>query len=53
MVTEEKKMSKSVQVWFNAKLVDVVSSEEARKILENGNATQIAENMIRITPIWW
>jgi hypothetical protein len=50
---KERKMTKSVQIWFNAKLVDIVSDEEALKILENGNATQIAENMIRIMPQWW
>lgn len=46
-------MSKGVQVWFNAKLVDIVSDVEARKILANGNAVQIAENMIKIRPKWW
>jgi hypothetical protein len=46
------KMTKSIQVWWNTKLVDVVSDEEARKILANGNAVQIAENMIKITPRW-
>jgi hypothetical protein len=50
---KERKMSKSVQVWWNGKLVDVVSDEEAKKILANGNATQIAENMVKITPKWW
>lgn len=49
---KERNMAKAVQVWWNARLVDIVSSEEARKILENGNATQIAENMIKITPRW-
>jgi hypothetical protein len=48
----EENLAKAVQIWFNAKLVDVVSSEEARKILENGNATQIATNMVKITPQW-
>lgn len=46
------KMTKAVQVWFNAKLVDVVSDDEAKKILSDGNAVQIAENMIKITPRW-
>jgi hypothetical protein len=46
------KLMKSVQVWWNGRLVDVVSEEEARRILANGNAKQIAENMIRITPQW-
>jgi hypothetical protein len=47
------KMAKAVQVWFNGKLVDVVSDEEAKRILADGNATQIAENMIKITPRWF
>lgn len=54
--TEEKtkmKMTKSIQVWWNRKLVDVVSDEEARKLLADGNAMQVAENMIKITPRWW
>lgn len=50
---KERKMAKAVQVWFYGKLVDVVSSEEARKILKNGNAVQIAENKIKITPTYW
>jgi hypothetical protein len=52
-VDEERKLAKSVQVWFNAKLVDIVSDVEARKILANGNARRISENMIKITPQWW
>jgi hypothetical protein len=46
-------MAKAVQVWFGGKLVDAVSDEEALKILENGNAVQIAKNMIKITPTYW
>jgi len=46
------KMAKAVQVWWNGKLVDIVSDLEARKILADGNAVQIAENMIKITPKW-
>jgi hypothetical protein len=38
----------------NAKMTkSVVSEEEARKILADGNAMQISENSIRITPRWW
>ena len=47
------KMTKYVQVWWNAKLVDIITDEEARKILESGNATLIAENAIKITPKWF
>jgi hypothetical protein len=52
-IDKERNMAKAVQVWFGGKLVDVVSDEEARKILENGNAVQIAKNMIKITPTYW
>ena len=52
-IDKERNMAKAVQVWFGGKLVDIVSGEEARKILKNGNATQIAENMVKIKPKWW
>lgn len=50
---ENPKMTKSVQVWYDGKLHDIVSDEEAKKLIQNGNAVQIAENMIKVTPRWW
>jgi hypothetical protein len=46
---ENSKMARSVQVWWSGKLVDIISDEEARKIVQDGNAIQIAENMIKIS----
>ena len=44
------KLAERVQVWWKGELLDVVSAEEARKILENGTGVQIAENQIKMTP---
>jgi len=45
-------MAKTVQIWWGGKLVELVSDVEARKILADGNAKQIATNMVKITPRW-
>ena len=46
----ESEMASSLQVYYRGKLLDVVSAEQAREMIKNGVAKQVAKNQIVLTP---
>jgi hypothetical protein len=44
-------MTKSVQVWWNGKLNDIVSDAQALQMIKDGVAVQISENAVKITQL--